>query len=637
MSGGDDSAGGVDSARLISDQLDGLLDDAGHARLAEWLAADPQHRQRYLRQVLDHQALRRRGDAVAGTRARSPRWLPATRWLPTALLAAGLLASLAGAWWLAGRTESAPAPAHGPMLVAGAGTSVDGATTEGAATLRDGARLVVGASAAELRWPDGTRAVLRPGSDAEIVSSPAKNVRLRTGACDASVVPQRAPMLVATPEAEIAVLGTVLSVATADGETVASVSEGRVAVTRRADGARVEVATGERAVAAPGAELVARSVDAPFGTLHRVGPGHPLRTLADVPPLRPGDVVEIAPGTYREARIWAESGTPLRPIVIRGAAGGALPLIDGTGVAVSGVGVVPRALFQIAGNHVVIERIAFANARHAGEASGIRCVRTTGTVIRGCRIERCDEGIDAHDDDLLVENCQIAWCGAPERDGYTHGIYVAGAAARIVGCVIRDSTHGQALKAETARLSVRHCRIERAEDGEVSVIGSAGGDDAVAELVGNVLVAKPGRRGNRVRFIETTAEGGERGGTLRLAWNTCVAADPHTVLVSTRVGSARLVLDNNLLLGSDLAVDVGAGGATGAGNWVSALAALPPTVGVAGRGDPGLDAALRPAASAACAGRAVAASDPPTREPPAADGFPANRAHARDPGAFAAP
>ena len=98
-------------------------------------------------------------------------------------------------------------------------------------------------------------------------------------------------------------------------------------------------------------------------TLYQVGAGMPYARLSSLPALAAGDTVEIAPGIYNEAIKWTADGTSTQPITIRGV-GATRPIIDGTGVNLSGGGPVPRALFQVEGDNYIIESLEFRNAHN---------------------------------------------------------------------------------------------------------------------------------------------------------------------------------------------------------------------------------------------------------------------------------
>ncbi len=122
-------------------------------------------------------------------------------------------------------------------------------------------------------YPDGTRLDLEPNSTISLVDHrrggetdgarlAGKGVFVVEGALVAEVTKQPAglPMILASPQAEVRVLGTRLAVSVNPAATQVEVREGRVRVTRRQDAASVELAAGQFAVAAAGVPLAARPV-----------------------------------------------------------------------------------------------------------------------------------------------------------------------------------------------------------------------------------------------------------------------------------------------------------------------------------------------------------------------------------------
>jgi ferric-dicitrate binding protein FerR (iron transport regulator) len=594
-----------DADELISAWLDGELDDDGQRRLDAWLAADHEHQRRFLLLVMDHRVLAERAEAerfqsiahdARAPRARRGRAEPSP-WRGRVLggaLAAGLALAVAGAWtwWRAHPDASARTP-EAVIDSAIAATLTRAGIPQPIperAVLHAGDRLVVAdGGAAAVRYDDGTVVRLDGGSEAWFEAADgAKRVRLAHGRLAAEVArqPTGHPAVFATPEAEVAVLGTALAVTSAGGETLAEVSHGRVAVTRLADRARVEVAAGEYALAATGSALAARPAGAPAGRTYAVGAGLAFPDLAALPPLAPGDVVEIHPGRYRGGQLWKAGGTALRPITLRGVGDGPA-LIDGDGVGLSGVGAEPRALFQVHGDHYVVERLDFVNARNHEGAAGIRCVGTRGTVIRRCRVTRCDVGIDAIDDDLLIEDCEVGWCGTPERDGDCHELHLGGDRAVVRGCDIHDALHGQALKGASRHLELRGNRFTAAADGEISfaVAAGAGARDCDVAMIANLVAGKPGRAGNIQRFIAVERDhGGLRHGILYLIGNTFVAGDARTVFVSTAQSAMAVVADGNIFSGSLRIANLDEAGMSGRGNWLPPGAQTPAGLGTGAAG-----------------------------------------------------
>ena len=108
-----------------------------------------------------------------------------------------------------------------------------------------------------LRWDAGaTTITLRDGAEVVVLDEDPKILELRAGEIEADVAPQKAPMVLRTPQAEAVVLGTKFTLSA----TRLEVTEGRVRLTRSADGAAVEVAAGQVA-RAESMKAVAAEVD----------------------------------------------------------------------------------------------------------------------------------------------------------------------------------------------------------------------------------------------------------------------------------------------------------------------------------------------------------------------------------------
>jgi hypothetical protein len=130
-----------------------------------------------------------------------------------------------------------------------------------------------------VRYPDATR--IEAGPETVFVLSThtgdarnledgagiAKKIFVRSGtvAVEAVRQPEGLPLLLITPEAEVRVLGTRFTLASDGTESRVEVLEGRVRMTRREDGALVEVTAGQFARAAQGVPLAARPLRASAG------------------------------------------------------------------------------------------------------------------------------------------------------------------------------------------------------------------------------------------------------------------------------------------------------------------------------------------------------------------------------------
>ncbi len=531
---------------LISGHLDHTLDDAGYAELDRWLAADRAHQVRYCQAILDHQHLRQRGIAASHATTPSRRHLrlrqPRRTWMPWAAAAAALLVSV-GWWW------SRPAIDDAPVLVRAEATEVQRADVGRVLVgerLRLGDRLTTGAGSASLRYADGSVLTLAAGSVATVLdASTGKRLRLEQGDLMAVVSPQPAgrPLVISTTAAEVTVVGTTLNVASTGTETRVGVTSGSVRVDRGADS--LAVPAGSFAIAAQDAPLLVRANDAPIGQIHAVGAGQRYATLVDLPALSPGDVVELHPGTHRGGWKVHDSGTALRPLVIRGI-GAERPLLDASGHVLDGVGATARAVLQLHGSNVVVEHLTISNGRNGKNAAGIRCVDAKAITIRDCHIFDCDQGIDAVADRVLIVDNDIGPVGTASNDGYCHLLHLGGGAATVRGNLLHDATHGQALMSGNRSLVMEANRISGCADGEVSLL-DLGRERSIA-MIGNLLVGKirtPGS--NRLRTIEIH---GPHGGDLLLAYNTLVAADPGVVFLLDERSPMRITANGNILVGS---------------------------------------------------------------------------------------
>ncbi len=675
-----------EAERLIQGWIDQELDARAQAELEGWLSASPEHRRRFLLATHLHLHL---GQMPAGTAQRPPRPRArlqlrrrSARSLAITLAVAASLMAAASLWLIAlkpshdagaaRQDRQAPVAEHPPSEPSL--LQLDSAT--GCTRIRSGERSSAGigplraedaletapGGAAVLSMRDGT--LLRLGSDA-LVELPGDGpraetsgdewmLRLERGTLECEVAKQEAhaPLCLATRNSLVHILGTHLVISCADDESIVTVTRGRVAVMRQGSSKGIELSAGQSGLVGATGPITVHPSGAPWGRLMRVGPGEAIPALAQLPALAPGDVVELAAGSYREARRWTESGTALRPIVVR-AARGADVRIDGTGLDLSGVGAVARALFQIEGAHVRIEGIAFAHATNRQNGAGVRLLAAKDIAIVGCSISACDDGITGEGDGVSIVDCRITACGTPEHDGYCHDCFIDGGSSLVItGSVLIDARNGQALKCAAHRILIEGCRLGLSQDGEISILDPPDGsrpEDEV-DLIGDCVLSLPERTGNHRRFIEVDAENGHpRAGRLVLAYDTLVAVDPRTRLIDITQGAMSCLAVDNILVGTDPLVSGGTAN-DGVRNWLPAGAQAPAgwrrsifgaDAGPGFRAQASGDVRLRDDASAADAAVPLqempAAVDiaPPAFQPPISDhDAPVPRTGWRDLGAF---
>ncbi len=346
----------------------------------------------------------------------------------------------------------------------------------------------------------------------------------------------------------------------------------------------------------------------------RVSPTGPLRLPSEAAArARDGDVVEIAPGRYRDVAVWRASD-----LVIRGVGG--RPVVDAGGRGAEG-----KAVWVVKGARVRIERVELTGARVADRnGAGIRA--------EGADLELVDVVIRDNEMGILVaadfrgtvtiRNAAFYRNGTDhERYGVPpgHQIYVSGGDRLVLeGSYIHTLRGGHGVKSR-ARANVIRCnRIEDGAGAGSYLIDIA--EAAPTRIEGNLLIQ--GRRAENRTLIAFGAEGGDPRASLLVAWNTLVNEASDGVFVANHTPTqARLVAD--LLVGRGRVL-------AGPGTREAVLAF--PNREAAGLGDDGRPLARSPVVDA---GAGVGLPPPPCRfAPPRGTAPRGRRGRAPDVGAF---
>lgn len=272
-----------------------------------------------------------------------------------------------------------------------------------------------------------------------------------------------------------------------------------------------------------------------------VGPGLPhgdLQALLAGVTLQPGDVVEIAPGSYTGGVILRQSGTAVQPIVIRGLRGsnGQRPLLSGGSNTIE---------FRRA-DHVVLEGLEFTG----GSA---RCVYVNArdVVLRDLLVRDCPgHGVltsDQYSGNLTLEYSEVRNAGAGSSQ---HALYIQSDEVANPGSVFRmrfnyvhGGTGGNLLKSRHERNEIHYNWFEGAFYHELELIGpdqftqqpgwTVGLRREDSEVLGNVIVhSSPLNPFGSVMRLGGDGTGESRG-RYRLVNNTIIvtgSSNPTTVL-----------------------------------------------------------------------------------------------------------
>ncbi|MEO6907750.1 MAG: right-handed parallel beta-helix repeat-containing protein [Abditibacteriaceae bacterium] len=287
---------------------------------------------------------------------------------------------------------------------------------------------------------------------------------------------------------------------------------------------------------------------------YHVGAQRDIKTLSAISTrLLPGDVVDIDPGVYHEVLKLLANGTADAPIIIRGI-GTARPIFDAQDMNVSGRGPIPRAIFQIEGEYLVIEHLEFKNARNGENAAGIRLLHSTNATIRDCAISNCDMGIFGDDlQTATIENCDVGFNSTKIHNGYAHNFYMSGNRVVVRGCRIHDCPFGQNFKSRAHYNELWYNVISNSNEGEVGIVDGKGDTDrpnSNSLLVGNVIVSPPNRTGNHWKFVLFGSElGNAHNGTLFLFHNILKAGDARIRFITLADAQSSLVARDNTFIG----------------------------------------------------------------------------------------
>jgi hypothetical protein len=339
----------------------------------------------------------------------------------------------------------------------------------------------------------------------------------------------------------------------------------------------------------------ARAQTAP--TTYHVGTGQPIPTIAALPPLKPGDIVEVnGDATYGPITL-STPGTDTAKITFRGVrVNGKRPVISG------GVNTVA---FEGA-NHLVFEGFDVTGGTS-------RCVfnHAADVIIRDTVVHDCPAhgilGADYETGSLTLDHVEVFHAGAGDQK---HPIYIAtdevafpGSVFRMQHCYLHDNNGGHGVKSRAERNEIYYNWIEGSYYHELELIGPDGPPEALkredSDVVGNVIR----KAGANAQFHAVRIGGDGTGmthGRYRFVNNTFLMGAGVGSAIRVFDGAESLELDNNVFFrengaGIEIVRTTEASPAPAVGgthNWITAGSPVPPglTATIAG-GDPGFASA----------------------------------------------
>jgi len=196
-----------------------------------------------------------------------------------------------------------------------------------------------------------------------------------------------------------------------------------------------------------------------------VGPGDDYHKIEAA---QPGDVVEIAPGTYKFRVDFETPGTAAAPIIVRAQDPKNRPVWDLTGTPVS---TAPgsytgldkeRGCWQFHAGWYVVDGIVFKGCQDSSSA-GIRVINVPSVHIRNCLFQNNTNGVTGAGDDLVIEFSELDGNGFPymPTDNAAHQIYIYGGTLTVRFSYVHDSPMGQSFHVRARQSTIEYNWLTR--------------------------------------------------------------------------------------------------------------------------------------------------------------------------------
>ncbi len=330
-----------------------------------------------------------------------------------------------------------------------------------------------------------------------------------------------------------------------------------------------------------------------------VGYGKKYKTIEDAnKEVRRGDTILVFPNEhnepYTQTAVYVTRDTVTFLAVP--AAGETHIKVSGKGFNYSGVGAVPRAIFQFnkGADGCTVEGFELYDAHNdSHNGAGVRINQANDVRVRSCIIHNNDMGIMSNGDgtletarNQLIEKSWIHHNGSEEEPGFNHNLYLGGVSVTLRFCEINNSLTGHNVKSRAHYTRVEYSFIHDSANREFDLVDGkeTAFPESHAVLMGNVIRKNPACRGNKA-VIHFGQDGGKQhDGTVYLVHNTIITPfiSPVVDLSASKTKaqiSGNIFWDSGAKQNNQVIVSVRNGAemknVTGHYNWMSSGFALP--------------------------------------------------------------
>lgn len=283
-----------------------------------------------------------------------------------------------------------------------------------------------------------------------------------------------------------------------------------------------------------------------------------------------GDIVEIAPGTYKFRVFLGNSGTASQPIIIRAQDPNNRPVWDLDGMNCSewpgsySGGDLHRGAWQISGDHYQLYGIVFKNSKQTsgigiGDSAGIRIRGGNNITIGYCHFEGNDNGVQGYGENILYEHCVMMKNGSDGSGEVAHNIYTHGGSQTFRYCFISSPLQGQNLHLRGKNFRFEYCWIEneRTYMGDLMVSTTDWAEtsslDSTLTIVGCVIIgAEAPINDTKLFTLYNDPNRANVRMTINMYYNTIIGNGENAAVVrftNSGMVSQRAYLYNNIFYG----------------------------------------------------------------------------------------